>query len=217
MKAPNRFRMLPAVVLFAGLVLTSSFVSKSPAQDPNESESLVQRGFAINPVPLNLDGKNHALVGLGSYIVNARGNCNGCHTCPSNIGQSNADNPFVTGGTLSEVDTPGPVNKDNYLAGGVVFARPNGTFVSKNITPDPTEGNMPEGLTFEQFLTVMQTGHDPDRRAGDASVCRCRHIPDQAMRSAVSTRGRRKIAPPVSISASATTKRVCCRRMRGDR
>ena len=62
MKAPNRLRMLPAVVLFAGLVLTPSFVSKSPAQDPDESESLVQRGFAINPVPLNLDGKNRALV-----------------------------------------------------------------------------------------------------------------------------------------------------------
>jgi hypothetical protein len=163
MKAPNRLRMLPAVVLFAGLVLTPSFVSKSPAQDPDESESLVQRGFAINPVPLNLDGKNRALVGLGSYIVSGRGGCIGCHTCPTYVGPSSADNPFVSGGTLDELDTPGPVNKDNFLAGGVVFARPNGTFVSKNITPDPTEGNMPEGLTFEQFLTVMRTGHDPDQ------------------------------------------------------
>jgi hypothetical protein len=157
MKTQNPLRLL-AVALFAGLVLTLSLVSRSPAQEPDENGSLVQRGFAINPVQLDLDGKNRALVGLGSYIVNSRGACNNCHTCPSSVGHSTADNPFVTGGTLSEVDTPGPINKDNYLAGGVHF----GPFVSKNLTPDPTEGNMPEGLTYEQFLTVMRTGHDPD-------------------------------------------------------
>lgn len=162
MRAPNRSRMLLAVALFAGLVLTSNLVIKSPARPPDDGESLVQRGFDINPVPLNLDGKNRSLVGLGSYIVNAQGNCNNCHTCPSSIGHSTADNPFVTGGTLDEVATPGPINKDNYLAGGVVFPRPNGTFISKNITPDPTAGNMPEGLTFDDFVTVLRTGHDPD-------------------------------------------------------
>ena len=74
------------------------------------------------------------------------------------MGHSNTDNPFVTGGTFDEVDTPGPVNPTNYLAGGVHF----GPFVSRNLTPDPTQGNRPEGLTFSDFLTVMHTGHDPD-------------------------------------------------------
>ena len=162
MQIRNRLGMLSVVAMFAGFLLTLGLAGKSAGQEPDEAESLIQRGFDINPVPLNLDGKNRALVGLGSYIVNARGACNGCHTCPSFIGHSKADNPFVSGGTLSEIDTPGPVNKDNYLAGGVVFTRPNGVFVSKNITPDPAAGNLPEGLTFEQFLTVLRTGHDPD-------------------------------------------------------
>jgi len=37
-----------------------------------------EAGFAIAPVPLNLAGKNSeqvALVGLGSYLVNAIGDC----------------------------------------------------------------------------------------------------------------------------------------------
>ena len=42
----------------------------------------------IAPVPLNLRGKNPALVGLGSYLVNAVGGCNDCHTNP----------PYATGG-----------------------------------------------------------------------------------------------------------------------
>jgi hypothetical protein len=41
----------------------------------NDDESKIKRGFEIAPVPLNLDGKNRALVGLGSYIVNAQGDC----------------------------------------------------------------------------------------------------------------------------------------------
>ena len=85
--------------------------------------------------------------------------CNVCHTCPSFVGHADIDNPFVTGGTLDEVDTPGPVNRVNYFAGGVHF----GPFVSKNITPDPNEENRREGLTLEQFLAVMKTGHDPDQ------------------------------------------------------
>ena len=48
----------------------------------DQSESRIQRGFEIAPVPLNLHGKNPALVGLGSYIVNSVGDCNGCHSRP---------------------------------------------------------------------------------------------------------------------------------------
>src|ERR1700674_2206908 len=44
-----------------------------------ESDPRIRRGFKIAPVPLNLDDKNCALVGLGSYLVNT-GGCNDCHT-----------------------------------------------------------------------------------------------------------------------------------------
>src|SRR5690349_9888616 len=43
-------------------------------------ESRIRQGFEIAPVPLHFERKNRALVGLGSYIVNAVGDCNGCHS-----------------------------------------------------------------------------------------------------------------------------------------
>src|SRR4029453_19365023 len=70
---------LPAVIL----VFTLSRVSGAPGHDENQqddSESRVQQGLAIAPVPLDLQGKNRALFGLGSYLVNAQGDCAACHT-----------------------------------------------------------------------------------------------------------------------------------------
>src|SRR6185436_13905869 len=63
-------------------------------EDQNDKErekSEVKLGFEIAPVPLNLRGKNRELVGLGSYIVNAQGGCNDCHSCPS---YDPNDNPY---------------------------------------------------------------------------------------------------------------------------
>jgi hypothetical protein len=46
---------------------------------PDDYEvALIDEGFKIAPVPLNLAGKDWNLVGLGSYLVNAVGDCNGC-------------------------------------------------------------------------------------------------------------------------------------------
>jgi hypothetical protein len=54
-------------------------VSYAANDDPKPSDSYVQQGFAIAPVPLDLTGKSPGFVGLGSYIVNTSG-CNDCHT-----------------------------------------------------------------------------------------------------------------------------------------
>jgi hypothetical protein len=132
--------------LFGALSLISNF-SVQGQNNNRDGESEIQIGFAISPVKLNLHGKNRALVGLGSYIVNAQGACNDCHTCPS---YKRGHNPFPP--TLGD----GQINDVGYLAGGVDF----GPFTSKNITPDPTTGR-PEGLTLEQFKNVMRTGFDP--------------------------------------------------------
>ena len=59
-----------------------------------ESAFEIARGKQIAPVTLNLNGKNPALVYLGSYLVNGVGGCNDCHTCPSYKGT----NPFMVGG-----------------------------------------------------------------------------------------------------------------------
>ncbi len=54
------------------LVIAGSSVPSAGASTPSGDESRIQIGFAIAPVHLNLERKNRALVGLGSYIVNSR-------------------------------------------------------------------------------------------------------------------------------------------------
>ena len=110
----------------------------------------IQRGFEINPVPLNLRGKNRDLVGLGSYIVNTSG-CNDCHTHPSYLPDHD---PFDK--------QPEMINVPQYLAGGRQF--PPLPSESPNITPD--ENGDPAGLTYEEFLSTLRTGHNPLDRPG---------------------------------------------------
>jgi hypothetical protein len=115
-------------------------------------DSRVERGFQISPVPVHVTHNNRDLVGLGSYIVNAQAGCNDCHTCPSY-----SVDPYQPG------NGRGKVNSANFLAGGVAFATPGGTFVSANLTPDPQKNNLPDdGHTFEQFKRMLRTGHDAD-------------------------------------------------------
>jgi hypothetical protein len=103
----------------------------------------ILKGFAISPVKLDLKGKNSALVGLGSYIVNAQGGCNDCHTSP----------PYAAGGDPFKGE-PVQINQAAYLAGGMTF----GPFVSRNLTPD--DSGRPAGLTLDQFFEVMRHGTD---------------------------------------------------------
>jgi len=141
--------MRPGAFLLGGLLLalipfSALLNAVREAQELGDGEeSRVKRGFAIAPVPLNLKKKNRALVGLGSYIVNAQGGCNDCHTCP----------PYAPGGDpfLGE---PEQINATNYLAGGTPF----GPFVARDLTPDAS--GKPAGLTFEQFVQVIRTGVD---------------------------------------------------------
>jgi hypothetical protein len=129
-------------------VVTVAFANGAASRhddDQDAVQSRVQRGFAIAPVELNLRGKNRELVGLGSYIVNAQGACNDCHTCPP----FTPDHDPYTGGD-------GVPNAANYLAGGTAF----GPFVSRNITPDAS--GKPAGLSREEFIELMHKGHDPD-------------------------------------------------------
>ena len=142
-------RIVVLATVAVGIVVVGVLASYGPAQGQGNGNREVQRGFAIAPVPLNLQGKNHDLVGLGSYIVNAQGACNECHTCPS---FSPGHNPFPP---PAGVSGDGQINSVNYMAGGVDF----GLAVSKNLTPD--SAGKPAGLTLAQFIAAMRTGHDP--------------------------------------------------------
>lgn len=53
----------------------------------------VEQGFAISPIPtshLSLNGKDIELVGYGSYLVNAVGDCSGCHSFPQYLVKGDA-------------------------------------------------------------------------------------------------------------------------------
>jgi hypothetical protein len=140
-----RGRNLAAAIILILLTVTLVGVSEAQRPDPSSEEARIQQGFRIAPVPLKFRKNVRDLVGLGSYIVNAQGGCNDCHTNP----------PYAPGGNPFEGE-PEQINTEHYLAGGTSF----GPVVSANITPD--SNGRPHGLTFGEFLQVLQTGHDPD-------------------------------------------------------
>ncbi|MBI4469374.1 MAG: cytochrome C [Acidobacteria bacterium] len=148
----STLKVLLVVIALAGagsLVVTGT-VSGAPdgSQGPQRpDDARIAKGFAISPVPLDLRGRDFRLVGLGSYLVNAGGGCNDCHT-----------NPSYTAGHDPFAGQPAQVNTENYLAGGVEF----GPFKSRNITPDKTSG-LPADMTFEEFLHTLRTGEDHDK------------------------------------------------------
>jgi hypothetical protein len=121
--------------------------------DPGDA-SRIRQGFAINPLPLNLHGRNPALVGLGSYYVNAVASCADCHT---NFPQYlPGGNPFL--------GQPGTINPENYLRGGRPFPAADPTHVENPIVSRPLrpENGLPAGLTLDQFVDVMRNGTDYD-------------------------------------------------------
>jgi hypothetical protein len=111
-----------------------------------QASSVIQRGRAVAPVPLNMSGRNPALVAEGSLLVHTHA-CSDCHTNP----------PFAEGGNPF-LGQPTLVNTAGYLAGGTEF----GPFRSRNITP---RGNgRPAGMTRDEFMLVMRTGIDLGNR-----------------------------------------------------
>jgi hypothetical protein len=81
----------------------------------NDDQSKIQQGFAIAPVPLNLVGRNPALVGLGSYIVNAQADCNGCYTLNPAVEYTPTGNPYLLSPPFTGKTT---VDASHYLGGG---------------------------------------------------------------------------------------------------
>ena len=149
--------MALAGVAMAGILFDSP---RGRADDRGgDSDSRIEQGFEIAPVPLNLEGKNPALVGLGSYFVNGPGDCNACH----NAGPGN--NQFLAGGNPF-FGQPKKVNPATYLGGGRDFGDfPPGSgtahIITRNLTPDKT--GLPEGgHTFAEFAQIMRTGVDMD-------------------------------------------------------
>jgi hypothetical protein len=161
MKAPS---LLLALVLSMLLMLNG--ISYAGDDDDTISSSQVQQGFAISPVPkdkLNFSGKSEVRVGLGSYLVNAIGDCSGCHSFPQYLEQGNtagsnpsAGDPYEGKPSAQSVSQQlvANFNVSHYLAGGQCF----GPYMARNLTPD--ENGLPQGLTEEEFIKVIRTGED---------------------------------------------------------
>lgn len=135
------------------------------ADDDTINPSFVLEGFAISPIPqskLNLNGKNLALVGYGSYLVNAIGDCSGCHTFPQYYNPQGPGSNPAAGDPFSGTPSTQSITKrlvanfdtSHYLAGGQCF----GPFMTRNLTPD--SHGLPEGLTEAEFVRAMRLGED---------------------------------------------------------
>ena len=159
MKHRSFARIINAAVAAVIAIAVFSSIPRGEAQDgnrPNSMESRTQLGFLIAPVPLKLTGKNRALVGLGSYLVNAVAGCNGCHSAGPATQYIRGGNPYFGQAATTNAAT--------YLGGGRDFGPlvPNSPhIISRNLTPDKT-GRAEGGHTFEEFVQIMQTGIDMD-------------------------------------------------------
>ena len=148
-------RAVVIAAIFAG-ILAASPSAQADEHESDSTDSRVRRGFEIAPVPLNLAGKDRALVGLGSYLVNATADCNGCHTASATAEFAPGGNPYF--------GQPKVVNQSTYLGGGRDFgALITGTpdIVSRNLTPDKT-GKPAGGRSIAEFREIIRTGVDLD-------------------------------------------------------
>src|ERR1700730_9138227 len=152
-----------AIAVFAALVLAAMLSSSRSVRagdddDNDRNESKVRKGFRIAPVHLNLQGKDHELVGLGSYIVNAQADCNGCHSAGPQTEFLRGGNPYF--------GQPEQINPATYLGGGRDFGpypAPSSALhiISRNLTPD--KNGLPEGgHTFAEFRHIIRSGEDMD-------------------------------------------------------
>jgi hypothetical protein len=148
------------VIVVAGILISSPRVSVHANNDRERHhprDPRIELGFDIAPVPLNLQGKDQALVGLGSYLVNAVTPCNDCHSAGTATQYATGGNPYF--------NQPKVVNPATYLGGGRDFGAVPATgtthIISRNLTPDKT-GRPAGGLTFAEFRQIMRTGIDLD-------------------------------------------------------
>jgi hypothetical protein len=156
---------LAGVIAFVGMHIGSTKV-QAVEPDPNE-QNLAAIGLHLAPDFINIRGQDPTLVGLGSYIVNAQADCNGCHG-------SDPANEYLPGHNPYDLaNGPAKYNQATYLNGGQDFGPvgggivngkvgPGPDIITRNLTPDYT-GNPEGGNDLGKFMSIMKTGHDYDQ------------------------------------------------------
>lgn len=149
---------LPTAVLAATAMLATEIHAVAEEGDAASIKHKIKLGFNAAPVPLNMAGKNPDLVGLGSYIVNVQGECNGCHSAGPPTQYAPGGNPYFG-------QKPEKTNPATYLGGGRNFGPlipGSADIISRNLTPDKS-GKTLGGDSFTQFAETIRTGVDPDK------------------------------------------------------
>lgn len=147
-----------ALAVMVACAISLHAPSAKAQSNEDDRESRIDIGFQIPPVPLNMDRKDRALVGLGSYLVNASGGCNDCHSAGPQTQYAPGGNPYF--------GQPAKINPATYLGGGRDFGPLLPTpgsphIVSRNLTPDKT-GLAAGGRSFSEFREIFKTGVDLD-------------------------------------------------------
>ena len=175
MKEKNKlFKALTAGAVFSAVVVAGLLFGSKPGLADNDNngsqdeKQMVQIGltFASSAgIQLNMNHKDRDMVGLGSYLVNVAGDCNGCHTNNPATEYTPTGNPYLLSPVFNGTKK---INPATYLGGGSVFGPLPGVdaahpvpIISRNLTPDKT-GRPEGGNTLSDFKLIMRTGKDLD-------------------------------------------------------
>ena len=171
----KRFKTLTAGAVFAALMTTGMLFVPKQGRAANDNDNngaqdekqMIQIGIQVaasSGIQLNMSGKDRDMVGLGSYLVNVTGDCNGCHSAGPTTEYAPGGNPYLLAPAFNGTKT---INAATYLGGGQFFATlgpgPNANIISRNLTPDKT-GRPEGGNTLSEFKQIIRTGVDMDQR-----------------------------------------------------
>ena len=150
-----KFKIATVLLFSAATVLVVGLTVVPTRAGEGGDESKIRQGLNSLPFDLNLRGKNPASIGLGSYLVNVAGDCNGRHVPDPQRTFLPGGNPFM--------GQPEMIDPNTYLFGGREFIPAHGNFhaiVSRNLRPEAN--GLPAGKTYADFLKIIRTGEDLD-------------------------------------------------------
>jgi len=175
------------------LAVTQGHPVNAHADERESEEAQVEIGLRIAPDFINIGDKDRKLVGLGSFIVHAQADCNGCHGSDPANEYLATNNPYFR----APNNSPAKYNQATYLNGGQNFgpvgpgivSDPNSplyagpglgpNIISRNLTPDYT-GNPEGGNDLRRFIKILRTGHDFDKlhpNCGGNVTDNCYNVP----------------------------------------
>lgn len=168
-------RIFATATIFATLAVGGTLIESKTGEAFNDNNGaqdeklMIRTGLeaaASSGIQLNMTNKDPDMVGLGSYMVNVAGDCNGCHTRDPSLEYLPSGNPYLRKPPDGPFLGVKKINPATYLGGGSdfgVFPSPGGTvhIISRNLTPD--KSGLPEGgHSLEEFMQIIRTGVDLD-------------------------------------------------------